>query len=75
VNPSNRKGNGNGKTLLGKAGGAPVPPPVRAVKGGGAKKVAVLRIALDSGQYRVESKKIADKMAKDAVREIRSRHR
>jgi hypothetical protein len=37
--------------------------------------VAILRTALDSGQFRVESKKIADKMAKDAVREIRSRLR
>ncbi|HZW37096.1 MAG TPA: flagellar biosynthesis anti-sigma factor FlgM [Candidatus Deferrimicrobiaceae bacterium] len=37
--------------------------------------MAILRTALDSGQYRVESKKIADKMTRDAVREIRSRLR
>lgn len=56
MNPSERKGNGNGK--------APS-------KGGGAKKVAVLRTAISSGKYRVESGKIADKMVKDAVRELR----
>jgi hypothetical protein len=75
VNPSNRKGNGNGKTPPKESGGAPGSPPVNAVKGGGVKKVAILRTALDSGQYRVESRKIADKMAKDAVREIRNRLR
>ncbi|NJD63165.1 MAG: flagellar biosynthesis anti-sigma factor FlgM [Deltaproteobacteria bacterium] len=75
VNPSNRKGNGNGKAPPKDAGGAPGSPPVQAGKGGGVKKVAILRTALDSGQYQVESKKIADKMARDAVREIRSRLR
>lgn len=75
MNPSNRKGNGNGKAPPKGSGGAHGSSPVPPVKGGGVKKVAILRTALDSGQYRVESKKIADKMTRDAVREIRSRLR
>jgi anti-sigma28 factor (negative regulator of flagellin synthesis) len=37
--------------------------------------VAALRAAMNNGTYRVEPKKVADKIVKDAVRDIRSRLR
>lgn len=40
---------------------------------GGVKNVARLRNAVENGTYRVEARKVADKIVKDAVREIRSR--
>jgi len=39
------------------------------------KKVADLRTAVDNGTYRVEAKKVAEKIVRDAVREIRNRLR
>lgn len=43
--------------------------------GNGVKKVAALRNAVESGRYRVEAAKVADKMVRNAVREIRTRLR
>ncbi|HEY7585143.1 MAG TPA: flagellar biosynthesis anti-sigma factor FlgM [Candidatus Deferrimicrobiaceae bacterium] len=53
----------------------PVSSPDRAEGGGAVKKVAALRAAMNNGTYRVEPKKVADKIVKDAVRDIRSRLR
>lgn len=44
-------------------------------KGAGPPKAETLRIAVDGGKYRVESKKVADKIVMKAVREIRGRLR
>ncbi len=38
-------------------------------------KVADLRTAVDNGTYRVDAKKVAEKIVRDAVREIRNRLR
>ncbi len=38
-------------------------------------RVGAIKKGLESGKYRVEPKKVADKMVDDAVREIRSRGR
>ncbi len=38
-------------------------------------RVNAIKVGLDSGKYRVEPKKVADKMVDDAIREIRSRKR
>jgi anti-sigma28 factor (negative regulator of flagellin synthesis) len=75
VKPSDRKGNGNGKTPLKEAEGAPVPSSEEPPKGSAVKKVADLRNAVEGGTYRVEARKVADKIVKDALREIRNRHR
>lgn len=75
MKPSDRKGNGVGKTPIKGAGNKPVPSPEGAAKGGSVKKVADLRAAVDNGTYRVESRKVADKIVKDALRDIRSRLR
>jgi anti-sigma28 factor (negative regulator of flagellin synthesis) len=75
VKPSDRKGNGVGKTPKKEAEIKAVSSPDRAVKGGAVKKVADLRAAVNNGTYRVESRKVADKIVKDAVRDIRSRTR
>ncbi len=40
---------------------------------GRAKSVAGIKKKVESGKYRVQPKKVADKMVDDAVREIRSR--
>lgn len=37
------------------------------------KSVAGIRKKVKSGKYRVEPKKVADKMVEDAIREVRSR--
>lgn len=75
MKPSNRKGNGVGKTPMKEAENKPVSSPDRAEGGGAVKKVAALRAAMNNGTYRVEPKKVADKIVKDAVRDIRSRLR
>jgi hypothetical protein len=75
VKSSNSKGNGIGKGPLKEPAGARAPSPGRVAKGDGVKKVAVLRTAIDRGEYRVPAKKVADKIVKDAVRDIRSRLR
>jgi len=36
-------------------------------------RVNAIKTGLDSGKYRVEPKKVADKMVEDAIREIRSK--
>ncbi len=69
------KGNRIGKAPLKEAEGRPRPSPGRGANGKGVKKMTDLRIAVENGSYRVESKKVADKIVKDAVREIRSRLR
>ena len=38
-----------------------------------AKSFAGIKKKVESGKYRVEPKKVADKMVEDAIREIRSR--
>lgn len=40
---------------------------------GRARSVAGIKKKVESGKYRVESKKVADKMVEDAIREVRSR--
>ena len=75
MKPSDRKGNGVGKTPMKEAENKPVSSPDRAARGGAVKKVADLRTAVNNGTYRVEPKKVADKIVKDAVRDIRSRLR
>jgi hypothetical protein len=75
VNPPDRKGNRIGKTLLKEAEGKPVPSPGRVANMNGVKKVTDLRNAVENGSYRVEAEKVADKIVKDAVREIRNRLR
>lgn len=40
---------------------------------GRARSVARIKIKVETGKYRVEPKKVADKMVEDAVRTIRSR--
>jgi len=75
VKPSNRKGNGIGKTPLKESKSASVSSSDDVGKGGAVKKVADLRAAVDSGTYRVEAKKVADKIVRNAVREIRNRLR
>lgn len=39
------------------------------------EKVGEIQSAMESGNYRVEGQKVADKMVTDAVREIRNRTR
>lgn len=70
VKPSNPKGNGNGKAPP-KAGKAVPGPSAGSIAG--VRKVAHFRDAVESGAYRVEARKVADKIVKDAVLEIRSR--
>lgn len=72
VKPLNPKGNGNGKAAPEKAKGGRGSTAGRGTKRG-VKNVARLRIAVENGTYRVEARKVADKIVKDAVREIRSR--
>ncbi len=36
-------------------------------------RVSGIKARVDTGKYRVEPKKVADKMVEDAIREIRSR--
>lgn len=72
---SDRKENGNGKGALKGVPGAHGPSPGRVANGGGVKKVAALRTAIDRGEYRVQAKKVAEKIVNDAVRDIRSRLR
>ena len=40
---------------------------------GRAKSVAGIKKKVENGKYRVEPKKVADKMVEDAIREVRSR--
>ncbi len=75
MKPSDRKGNGVGKTPIKEAENKSAPSPEGTAKGSSVKKVADLRSAVDSGTYRVESRKVADKIVKDALRDIRSRIR
>ncbi len=44
-------------------------------KGGDPRRVQELRTALEGGKYRVEPRKVADKIIRDAVRVIRGRLR
>ena len=44
-------------------------------RGGDPRKVQALRTSVEGGKYRVESRKVADRIVRDAVREIRSRLR
>lgn len=67
----NHKGNGNGKAPLKGSKGVAGPPAGRDAHG--VKKVARLGQAVRSGTYRVEARKVADKIVMDAVREIRTR--
>lgn len=75
MKPSDRKGNGVAKTTLKESGNTSVSPPNGAAKARTVKKVADIRTAVDNGTYRVEAKKVADKIVKDAVRDIRNRLR
>lgn len=75
VNPPERKGNRIGKAPLKEAEGRSGPSPGCVANGNCVKKVTVLRNAVENGSYRVEAEKVADKIVKDAVREIRSRLR
>jgi hypothetical protein len=75
VKPPDRKGNRIEKPSPKGAGGRPGTSPGRAAKGNGVKKVTDLRCAVENGSYRVEPEKVADKIVKDAVREIRNRLR
>ncbi len=38
-------------------------------------RISAIKTRLDGGKYRVEPKKVADKMVEDAIRDIRSRGR
>ncbi len=40
---------------------------------GRAKSVAGIKKKVESGKYRVEPKKVADKMVEDAIRDVRAR--
>jgi anti-sigma28 factor (negative regulator of flagellin synthesis) len=75
VNPLNRKGKGVGKTPLKREKSMPDSSPGDITKACSVKKVADLRTAVDNGTYRVEAKKVAEKIVRDAVREIRNRLR
>lgn len=75
MKPSDRKGNGIEKTPFKEAESAPVSSSEEPSKRSAVKKVADLRTAVEGGTYRVESRKVADKIVKDALREIRNRHR
>ena len=75
VKPSDRKGKGVGNTPLKRAKRMPDSSPDGMTKSCPVKKVADLRTAVDNGTYRVESKKVAEKIVRDAVREIRNRLR
>lgn len=56
------RGKGNNKSLIPKG------------KQTGLKRnVAGIKKKVESGKYRVEPKKVADKMVEDAIRELRSR--
>jgi len=75
---SGRKGNGSGDSpgkRMKSPGIRDLPAPGAAGKGCAAKKLKSLRTAVAEGNYRVESKKIADKIVDAAVREIRDRTR
>ncbi len=75
MNLPDRKGNRIRKTPLKEAEGRPGPSPGRVANGNGVKKVTNLRDAVENGSYHVEAEKVADKIVKDAVREIRNRLR
>jgi len=75
VKPPDCKGNRIGKAPLKESERRPGPSPGRVASGNGVKKVTDLRNAVENGSYRVEAKKVADKIVKDAVREIRTRLR
>ena len=45
----------------------------RGKNAGRAKSVAGIKKKVESGKYRVEPKKVADKMVEDAIRVVRSR--
>ncbi len=48
--------------------------PISKVKRSGrTRSVAVIKKKVDSGKYRVEPKKVAEKMVEDAIRDLRSR--
>ncbi|MBI5576218.1 MAG: flagellar biosynthesis anti-sigma factor FlgM [Deltaproteobacteria bacterium] len=42
-------------------------------KGSDSRKIQEIRTAVSNGKYRVESDKVAEKIVRDAVREIRGR--
>ncbi len=44
-------------------------------KGSNPRKIQALRNAVDSGKYRVDSRKVAERIIKEALREIRGRAR
>lgn len=54
------KGDMNDMTLQGKQAGR-------------ARSVARIKIKVETGKYRVEPKKVADRMVEDAIRSIRTR--
>jgi len=76
LKPSDKKGNGNASHReRGDLRGVPPLSGNGGKKGSDPRKIQALRNAVDSGNYRVESRKVAEKIVKDAVREIRSRLR
>ena len=75
MKPSDRKGKGVGNTPLKRAKRMPDSSPDGMTKACPVKKVADLRTAVDNGPHRVESNKVAEKIVRDAVREIRNRLR
>jgi anti-sigma28 factor (negative regulator of flagellin synthesis) len=75
VKPPDRKGNRIGKIPLKEAKGTLGPSHGNGANGNGVKKMTDLRDAVENGSYRVEPEKVADKIVKDAVREIRNRLR
>lgn len=66
---SGRKGSGAGNKDTGAHRAAAGAPEIRA------EKVAKIQSSIDSGTYRVEGRKVANKMVADAVQEIRNRSR
>lgn len=72
MNPLNPKGKGNGKAAPKEANRGRGSTAGRGTKRG-VKNVARLRTEVENGAYRVEARKVAEKIVKDAVREIRSR--
>lgn len=75
MKPPDRKGNRIGNPPLKGAEGRPAHAPGNGANGNGVKKVTDLRNAVENGSYRVEPEKVADKIVRDAVREIRNRLR
>jgi len=76
--PSGRNGNGTGdvpEKNPERSENAKVQVPEEVEPACAAERANVIRAALAGGRYRVESKKVAEKIVDDAVREIRNRTR